>query len=273
MKKDGFSAGKILKIIGKILSWALFVVLLIAAVFLLYYFIATKIYAAKGSGYEPKFSIYTIASGSMEPKIMTLDAIVNVRVDSPNDIKVGDIITFVSTSLLSPGKTITHRVIAITKDENGNVCYQTKGDANDIADQACAKYQNIIGKVLFKIPQLGRLQKVLASKGGWLIFILVPALYIIGRDILRLTKLSNIKSTATKMSENDKKDPKKEKAEALRKAELKRKLLKENDHNNQVEYYKEPDIKTIDKRGNNKNSNKDNNKDNNKFRAKKEKKH
>lgn len=254
MKDSGFSFGRIIKVIGKVLSWALFVILLIAAAFLLYYFVATKIYAAKGSGYEPKFSIYTIASGSMVPKIKVYDAIVNVRVDSPNDIEVGDVITFVSTSLLSPGKTITHRVIAITADEDGNVCYQTKGDANDIADQACAKYHNIIGKVIFKIPQLGRVQKILASKGGWLIFILVPALYIIGRDILRLTKLSSIKSTATMMSEGKKKDPKKEKEEAIRKAELKRKLLK-NDNKSHIEYYKDPVIKTVDKRRTSKDNN------------------
>lgn len=262
MKDSNFSFGKMFKVVGKILSWALFVILLIAAVFLLYYFVATKIYAAKGSGYEPKFSIYTIASGSMEPKIKVYDAIVNVKVDDPNDIVVGDVITFVSTSLLSPGRTITHRVIAITQDENGKVCYQTKGDANDIADQACAKYQNIIGKVIFKIPQLGRVQKLLASKGGWLIFILIPALYIIGRDILRLTKLSSIKVTATNMSEPKKKDPKKVKAENLRKAELKRKLLKSD--NSKEEYYKEPVVKTIDKRRSNK--------DNNKTKDKKEKK-
>lgn len=262
MKDSHFSFGKIFKVIGKVLSWALFVILLIAAVFLLYYFVATKIYAAKGSGYEPRFSIYTIASGSMEPKIKVYDAIVNIKVDSPNDIEVGDVITFVSTSLLSPGKTITHRVIAITQDEEGKVCYQTQGDANDIADQACAKYHNIIGKVIFKIPQLGRVQKLLASKGGWLIFILIPALYIIGRDILRLTKLSSIKSTATKMSEGKKKDPKKEKEEAIRKAELKRKLLK-NDNQSKIEYYKDPVVKTIDKRRV---------KDNNKSKAKKEKK-
>ena len=259
MKDGNFSIGKIFKVISKILSWALFVVLLIAAIFLLYYFIATKIYTAKGSGYEPKFSIYTIASGSMEPKIKVYDAIVNIKVNTPNDIEVGDVITFVSTSLLSPGKTITHRVIAITQDEDGKVCYQTKGDANDIADQACAKYHNIIGKVIFKIPQLGRVQKILASKGGWLVFILIPALYIIGRDILRLTKLSSIKATATKMSEPKRKEPKKEKEEAIRKAELKRKLLK-NDNSSKIEYYTEPTIKTVDKRrvknDNNKSKNK-----------------
>jgi len=252
VNKSNFSFSKALKVIGKVLSWALFVVLLIAAVFLLYYFVATKIYAAKGPGYEPKFSIYTIASPSMTPTLKVYDAIINVKIDDPNDIEVGDVITFVSTSLLSPGMTITHRVVAITKDDSGAICYQTKGDFNPVADQACAKYNNIIGKVIFKIPQLGRIQYLLASKAGWLLFILIPALYIIGRDILKISKLANIKSTATKISEEKKKDPKKEQLEKQRKAELKRKLLKEEHHYS--EYYKDPVVKTVDKRRVNKNT-------------------
>lgn len=248
MKKTSFSFSKALKVISKVLSWALFVILLIAASFLLYYFIATKIYAAKGPGHEPKFSIYTIASPSMTPNLKVYDAIINVKVKNTNDVEVGDIITFISTSLLSEGLTITHRVIAITQDEDGNVCYQTKGDFNALPDQACAKYHNIIGKVIFKIPQLGRIQYLLASKAGWLLFILIPALFIITKDILRITKLSGIKNSAAKMSEKKKKDPKKEKREKERKEELKRKLLKED---NNKEYYKDPEIKTIVKQKSN----------------------
>lgn len=245
--KSSFSINQIFKIVSKVLSWALFLILLVAALFLLYYYVATKTYAAKGPGYEPKFSIYTIISPSMTPKINVYDTIINIKVDNPEDIKVGDVITFISTSLLTPGTTITHRVIGITTDESGNVCYQTKGDFNQVSDQACAKFSNVIGKVVMKIPQLGRVQFFLASKAGWLLCILVPALIIIGRDIMRITKLSTIKDTANKMSTKNVKDPKKEKLEKARKEELKRKLLKDKD-NNKKEYYKEPEIKTIEKK-------------------------
>ena len=98
MKQSSFSSKKALEIVGKVISWAVFVILLIAAIFLFYYFIATKIYAAKGPGYEPKFSIYTIISGSMEPKIKVYDTVINVRVNDPSEIKKGDVITFISSS-------------------------------------------------------------------------------------------------------------------------------------------------------------------------------
>ncbi len=242
--KEKTSFGKAIKIVGKVLSWALFLILLVAAAFLIYYYVATKIYTAKGPGYEPKYSIYTIISGSMTPTIKVYDTIINERVDDANDIQVGDVITFVSTSLLTPGTTITHRVVGITEDSDGNTCFRTKGDYNGAEDQSCAKFQNVIGRVILKIPQLGRIQFFLASRAGWLLCILLPALYIIGRDIMRIFKLTSIKNT-TEIISVKKKDPKKAKMEEERKKELKRKLLKEEVDNK--DYYKEPEIKEIDK--------------------------
>lgn len=248
MKNSKISWRSIIHIIFKILSWTLFIILLLVAIFLLYYYIANKIYVSKGAGYEPKFSIYTIATGSMTPNINQFDAVINMRVDDPNDLKVGDVITFISTSPLSKNFTITHRIKAITEDENGEVCYTTKGDANNIEDASCAKFENIIGKVIIRIPGLGYIQKFLASGIGWLLCILIPALIIIGRDILRITRLSSIKESANKMDEKKKKDPKKLASEKKRKEDIKRKLLNEN--NGIKEYYHEPSIKIVEKKKN-----------------------
>ena len=256
MKDSKISWRSIIHIIFKILSWALFVILLLIAIFLLYYYIANKIYVSKGTGYEPKFSIYTIATGSMVPNINVYDAVINIRVDDPNELKVGDVITFRSTSPLSPNLTITHRIKEITKDENGEVCYVTKGDANNVEDAACAKFDNVIGKVIIRIPGLGHIQRFLASGAGWLLCILIPALVIIARDIMKLTRLSTIKDNANKITNNKKKDPKKEAEEKKRKEEIKRNLLSEN--NGKKEYYKEPIIKVVEKRKHN--SKKDNDK-------------
>ncbi len=245
MKDKNISWRGILKIILKILSWALFIILLLIALFLLYYYIANKIYIKKGTGYEPKFSIYTIATGSMTPNINQYDAVINMHVDDPSKLKVGDVITFISTSQLTQNFTITHRIKAITEDEEGNICYVTQGDANNVEDAACAKFNNVIGKVVLRIPGVGYIQRFLASGFGWLLCILIPALLIIARDIMRITRLSAIKDNASKMH-NKKKDPKKETAEKKRKEDIKRKLLSEN--TGQKEYYQDPAIKVIDKR-------------------------
>ncbi len=230
---------KFIKIISKIISWFIFAILIIAAAFLLYYFIATKIYAAKGKGYEPKFSIYTIISQSMTPNINVYDTIINIRIDNPEDIKVGDVITFISTSLLNPGTTVTHRVVSITTDSEGKTCYRTKGDYNPVEDQACAKFSNVLGKVIFVIPQLGRVQFFIASGPGWIICILIPALIIIIRDILKISKLSSIKNVTEKLNKKD--NHKKKQEEEERKKALKRRLNKENSE----EYYEKPPINEI----------------------------
>ncbi len=241
---------KIIHIISKILSWTLFVILLLIAAFLIYYYIANQNYIKKGSGYEPKFSIYTIATGSMVPNINVLDAVINKKVESPNDLKVGDVITFRSTSVLTANMTITHRIKAIETDEEGNICYITKGDANNVEDDSCTKLNNIIGKVIIRIPGLGHIQKFLASKAGWLLCILIPALFIIGKDIMKLTRLSSINENASKMGEKKKKDPRKVMAEKKRKEQIKRNLL--NESKEPKSYYKDPNIRVIEKKKPNK---------------------
>lgn len=183
------SPKEVFKFISTILSWTLFVLLLLCVILLLYYFISTKIYATKGEKYEPKFSLYTIISGSMIPNILVYDVVINLRVDSTDDIQIGDVITFISESTESMGDTVTHRVVSIIRDDNGNVSYQTKGDNNLITDSAYVPYQNIIGKVALKIPQLGRVQAFVASSFGWLFLILIPALYIIFKDLFRVLKI------------------------------------------------------------------------------------
>ena len=148
--------------------------------------------------------------------------------------------------MLTTGTTITHRVIAIT-EEDGQICYQTKGDYNNIADQACARFNNVIGKVVFKIPQLGRIQFFLASKAGWLLCILIPALFIIGRDIMRIVKLSTIKKNVNNINNKGNKNSQKSQMQEELKLELKRKFSKYN-YNDNNEYYQDPEIITIDKK-------------------------
>ena len=166
--------------------------------------------------------------------------------DNPNHLKVGDVITFRSSNPTNINMTVTHRIKAITKDSDGNACYVTKGDANPIEDEVCAKYKNVIGKVIIRIPGVGHIQRFLASGIGWMLFILIPALIIIGKDIMKITKLSSIKENASKMTDKKRKDPKKEAAEKKRKEEIKRKLLNEN--KGTKEYYRDPTIKIIEKK-------------------------
>ena len=195
---------EILKLLSTIISWTIFVLLVICACFLLYYFVATKIFINFGSKYEPKFSLYTIISPSMTPNINVYDVVVDIRVDEAEDIEIGDVITFYSDAPELHGSTITHRVISIIKDTSGNYSYQTKGDNNLVEDSSIVPFENVVGKVALKIPQLGRIQFFLASSYGWLLLIMLPALYIIFKDINRIIKEKS-KNSGNKESNNNSK--------------------------------------------------------------------
>ena len=191
-KKSNFR--ETLKFISTIISWTVFTLLILIMVALVYYFVAVRIYAAKGSGHEPKFSLYTIITPSMTPNINVYDVVVDVKVDKPEDIKINDVITFNSSIPGVHGGTITHRVIAINKDASGNYHYTTKGDYNLVDDGVDVEFANIVGKVALRIPQLGRVQFFLATKAGWLICVLVPAVYVIIKDIFKIINLKTNKS-------------------------------------------------------------------------------
>ena len=184
----------ILNYLSSIVTWAIFVILALCIAALLYYYISSRVALSNGSK-GPAFSLYTIVSPSMTPKIKVYDVIINTRVDSPSDIKKGDIITFKSTSSLTYNMTITHRVIDI-QIVNGEYQYITKGDNNVVQDGAPALYSNVIGKAVVKLPQLGKIQFFVASKFGWLVVVILPALYIIIKDISKLVRLSKTKKMA-----------------------------------------------------------------------------
>ena len=193
---------KVLNYIGKVLSYASIVLLVIIGAFLLYYLFTIQKYK-NDPKFKPEVSLYTIISGSMEPAIHVYDVVVNFAVKSPEDIKVGDVITFESTSSISKGLTVTHRVQDI-KIVNGRYEYVTKGDYNPVADSSTAKYENVLGKVAFKIPQLGRVQFIVASKAGWFLVVLLPAMGVIIYDVIKLIKLLSAKATTDKVNQKNK---------------------------------------------------------------------
>lgn len=188
---------KTFKTIYKVVSKIALYFLIFVALFLLYVGVSTKLYKEKGDKFKPMFSLYSIISPSMHPTIKVYDIIIDKKIDSPTEIKKGDIITFLSTSSYSQGLTVTHRVTDVIVDENGKYQYQTKGDNNMSPDAAYAPYENVLGKVVFKVPQFGRVQDFLANRHGWILAVIIPALIIIIKDIIKLSKLAQVQSKAS----------------------------------------------------------------------------
>jgi len=183
------------KIISTIISYSCLIILIIIGLIFTVYIVDVKFQQSKGGIPKPLFGAYVIISGSMEPNIHVYDVIVSKRTDT-TELKEGDVITFYSNDSRFYGVTVTHRIVEVIDAEKG--IFRTRGDANNVEDDALTIGENIIGKVVMRIPQLGRLQFFLASKGGWLIVVLIPCLAIISYDIVKIAKLTSKKASTKK---------------------------------------------------------------------------
>ena len=127
---------------------------------------------------------YVVASGSMIPELQVYDVLIVQGHIPIEDIQVGDIIVFDRPS--GHDRVIVHRVASIIDDNP--VTLRTKGD-NNIASIAGTDYpitdKEYIGKVEFKIPQIGYVTQVLKPPTNYILIVLVIGVMIIKEIVKR----------------------------------------------------------------------------------------
>lgn len=160
---------KILKEILSIITWVIIMLLTIICFVLIYLILCSKFNFNK----LPNYSIYTIASTSMENTINKYDVII-VKKSEVNDIAIGDIITYKSNH-----RYVTHRVKTIIDGK-----YKTKGDNNITYDKETVLYKDVKGKVVFIIPLIGYITLLFSYKYLWIcivVFLVLLTLLTLGR--------------------------------------------------------------------------------------------
>ena len=193
---------KVLRKLWSVISTLLVIVMVILAVLLV---------GVRVVGLTP----YAVLSGSMEPTYH-VGSMIYVRKVAPEDVQIGDPITFVVNEDLLVA---THRVVDIAVETTGTETvkdeetgeettvevpldepayyYQTKGDANADVDGAPVYYKNLIGEPVFSVPYLGYLSSALQTKKGMILGVtaaLVLLLLLFMPDILRSADESDKKS-------------------------------------------------------------------------------
>ena len=129
------------------------------------------------------YSVFRVMTGSMEPTIRTDSLIVTQRVE-PDQVEVGDVISFYSMDPAHGGAVNTHRVVSIEQDGD-QFCYTTKGDANGLADPYLTLSEDMIGKVIFVSYPLGVLVHLLSNPLIFLPFIILPLFLILLYNLIR----------------------------------------------------------------------------------------
>ena len=116
--------------------------------------------------------VFTVLSGSMEPTYHT-GSLIYVKPCAPEDVQVGDAITFVLNEDLD---VVTHRVISIDAE---NEHFYTQGDANDAPDGAPVYFKNLIGRPVFTIPYLGYVSHWVSNPPGMYLAIAIAIVLIV----------------------------------------------------------------------------------------------
>lgn len=116
-----------------------------------------------------------VLSGSMEPAMLT-GSVAFVQPIEPEQLDVGDIISFYHPEKTS--KVVTHRLAAIVR-QDGNLVFQTRGDANDGVDPWLIPAADVIGTVRFSVPYTGYVTQRLRSPLGFALLVGIPAAVII----------------------------------------------------------------------------------------------
>ncbi|MDO9398135.1 MAG: signal peptidase I [Herbiconiux sp.] len=94
----------------------------------------------------------TVLTQSMEPGLPPGTLIV-IRPEPVADIRLGDVLTY----QLESGKpaVVSHRVIEKTFSTDGSTTFVTKGDNNDLADEAPVQEVQVVGTLWYSVPLLG----------------------------------------------------------------------------------------------------------------------
>jgi len=124
-------------------------------------------------------SLAVVYSGSMAP-VMLVGSVAWMEPVDPVDIQVGDIIAFNPPS--QPEVTVSHRVIEVM--DSDNLSFRTKGDANEEPDFDIIPADNVLAKVAFSMPNIGRVLLYIGqytkSRLGFGLFIALPTILLIG---------------------------------------------------------------------------------------------
>lgn len=177
---------KVIKKILNILKVIILILLILFALFTVY----QKVFPNNPSAFG--FRTYSIITKSMEPVLKKGDVIL-VQERNTSSYKVGDIITFKGTSGDLKGKIVTHEIVGI-KLENGKNIFYTKGIQN-ISEDPAVYEDEILGKYIYKFKFFSLIERIMDTKIGFILIIIIPLGYIYFYEIRDIIKdVKNIKN-------------------------------------------------------------------------------
>ena len=124
-----------------------------------------------------------ILTDSMYPEFESGDLII-CNTAEPEEIKVGDVICFYDPEGNGTA-TVTHRVQEVITDDEGNLAWITKGDANNTEDLPTVPAKNLIGVYKTRLKGLGNVAMFMQTTQGLIICVICPIILLVAYDVIR----------------------------------------------------------------------------------------
>lgn len=209
--------GKILKAIWKILWWAIEAVIIFIAIIIVTQRVTNNEKAFLG------FRIFNVATGSMEPEYAVGDILISREVD-PSTIKVDDNIVYMGRVADYSGKIITHNVIEIEQNDEGEYLFHTKGIANTVEDPIVHEEQ-LYGIVVQNNRILAFICKILLNRYGLYFVVIMP---IILYCFIEFVRAQSEKIEQEREEERKRLEARKRKKKKAKKAEIEETHIEED---------------------------------------------
>lgn len=113
------------------------------------------------------------------------------KITDTEELKVGDVISFVSRDPDIAGMINTHNIDKISYDTNGKPVFTTKGSNNPTADKYPVYPEDIRGRVVYNSLFIGKVFKAVSNKWVSFCITVLPILVIVLVNFIDLVKVIN----------------------------------------------------------------------------------
>ncbi len=148
------------------------------------------------------YRFYYVLTGSMEPDIKQGSFLV-VRETPFDELKVGDVISFVSSDPDIEGMINSHSIYSIDTNEEGVVELTTKGAANPTPDEYKVYEDDIKGRVVYSSYGIGKAFEILSNRVVSFCVTVLPIAVIVLINLIDLFVIINTPEKSGTENETD----------------------------------------------------------------------
>lgn len=166
---------KVLKLIGNLLYIMLFLLVILMLIVVIMQRVSDNSITVGG------VRMFTVATGSMIPVYDVGDVLIAKEVDM-SEVAVGDDVVYKGKEGSFKDRIVTHRVLSIEEQDDGNYKIITQGVANTEQDPEIDQTQ-VYGKIIYQVKTLSAIGKMIKNIYVFYFIIFIPIGILIFKQI------------------------------------------------------------------------------------------